>query len=272
MFRTITIIDKNNFIQLPVDIQESENEEDKITVDVPLLIRLLEYAREDVKDDVTIHNVATRMIELSEEGDYLTMKHYAEIVGKPSIMTEETMLFRMDSRTLWSRFAWSLLNYSIALNSEISGVEQSEQRIYTHAAKLGSFIKPYYGEEISSQLTAALTEFARLGVQVMKDLKDGIPLDGTKAQWDKNINDIAIFLSTINPEYWPFEAVKSYFNTLVTLWIDSIRARNEQNWVANDLAIDSIDALVTTGNGDSPSLADVFSSGVIMQYPDEFRK
>lgn len=269
MFRTITIIDKGDFVDPEVEV-EMENEEDKITVDVPLLIRLLEYAREDSKDDLDLHNVATRMIDLSEKGDTLTMEHYAEIVGKPSILTEETMMFRMDSRTLWSRFAWSLLNYSIALNSEISGVEQAEARIYAHAAKLGNFIKPYYGDANALALAAALTEFGRLGVQVMKNLKDGIPLDGTTAQWDKNIEDIATFLSSINPEYWPKEAVKSYFTILVSLWIDSIRARNEQNWDANNLAIDSIDKLMITGNGDSSSLADVFSGGVIMQHPEKF--
>lgn len=267
MFRTITVIDKADFIQPEVEV---ENEEDKITVDVPLLIRLLEYAREDVKDDVTLHNVATRMIELSEKGDYLTMEHYAKIVGKPTIMTEKTMDFRMDSRTLWSRFAWSLLNYSIALNSDIDGKEQAEARIYSHAAKIGNFVEPYYGKDNATAVASALTEFGRLGVMVMQDLKAGKPLDGTKALWDANINDIATFLSSLNPEYWPYEAVKSYFDTLVTLWIDSIRSRNERNWAANETAIDNIDKLVTTGNGVSSSLADVFSSGILMQQPEKF--
>jgi hypothetical protein len=104
----------------------------------------------------------------------------------------------------------------------------------------------------------------------MQDLKAGKPLDGTKELWDANINTIASFLSSLNPEYWPYEAVKSYLDTLVTLWIDSIRARNERNWDANELAVDSIDKLVTTGNGISASLADVFSAGVLMQQPEKF--
>lgn len=267
MFRTITIIDKADFVQPEIEL---ENEEDKITVDVPLLIRLLEYAREEVKDDVTIHNVATKMIELSEEGECLTMEHYSKIVGKPTIMTEKTMQFRMDSRTLWSRFAWSLLNYSIALNSEIDGKEQAEARIYSHAAKIGKFIQPYYGTENATTVAGALTEFGRLGVMVMQDLKAGVPINGSKAFWDANIDTIATFLSSLNPEFWPYEAVKSYFDTLVTLWLDSIRARNAREFDANEIAIDSIDKLVTTGNGDSSSLADVFSAGILMQQPEKF--
>jgi hypothetical protein len=198
------------------------------------------------------------------------MSNYAEIVGKPTIMTEKTMEFRMNARTLWSRFAWSLLNYSIALNSEIDGKEQAEARIYSHASKIGNFIEPYYGKDNATTVAAALTEFGRLGVQVMKDLKAGVPINGSQALWDANIDTIATFLSSLNPDYWPYEAVKSYFDTLVTLWLDSIRSRNERNWDANEIAIDAIEKLVISGNGESSSLADVFSAGILMQQPEKF--
>lgn len=59
-----------------------ENEEDTITVNVPLMIRLLEYAREDAKRDVDLHFVTERLIELSEEGETLEMENYAEIIGE----------------------------------------------------------------------------------------------------------------------------------------------------------------------------------------------
>jgi hypothetical protein len=58
------------------------NPKDTITVDVPLFIRLLEYAREDAKTDMDLHNVAENIIDLSEEGEVLTMDNYNAIVGK----------------------------------------------------------------------------------------------------------------------------------------------------------------------------------------------
>ena len=57
------------------------NPKDTITVDVPLFIRLLEYAREDAKTDMDLHNVADNIIDLSEEGEVLTMDNYNAIVG-----------------------------------------------------------------------------------------------------------------------------------------------------------------------------------------------
>lgn len=56
------------------------NEEDTIRVDVPLMIRLLEYAREDAKSDVDLHIVAEKLIELSVNGDVLDMDDYEDIV------------------------------------------------------------------------------------------------------------------------------------------------------------------------------------------------
>ena len=59
---------------------EIENEEDVIKLNVPLMIRLLEYAREDANHDVDLHVIAENLVDLSEEGDVLEMKHYPEIV------------------------------------------------------------------------------------------------------------------------------------------------------------------------------------------------
>jgi hypothetical protein len=60
--------------------QEQENQIDVITVDVPLFIRLLEFAREDSTDDMQLHEVASKLVELCADGDIMTMEQYDEIV------------------------------------------------------------------------------------------------------------------------------------------------------------------------------------------------
>jgi hypothetical protein len=67
------------------------NPADKITVDVPLFIRLLEYAREDAKTDMDLHNVAENAIALSETGRTLTMAQYDEIVKNPQQELQERL-------------------------------------------------------------------------------------------------------------------------------------------------------------------------------------
>jgi hypothetical protein len=61
--------------------QEQENKMDVISVDVPLFIRLLEFAREDATDDMKLHDVAEKLIELCADGDIMQMEQYDEIVG-----------------------------------------------------------------------------------------------------------------------------------------------------------------------------------------------
>jgi len=54
---------------------------DTVSMDIPLLLRMMEYAREDAKTDEDLHDVAEKMIELSKHHDYLCMENYDEIVG-----------------------------------------------------------------------------------------------------------------------------------------------------------------------------------------------
>ena len=57
------------------------NPSDKVTLDIPLFIRLLEYAREDAKTDMDLHNVAEKAISLSETERTLTMNDYDGLVA-----------------------------------------------------------------------------------------------------------------------------------------------------------------------------------------------
>ena len=61
--------------------QRSNDPTDTVTVDIPLLIRLLEYAREDAKTDMDLHSVTEKLIAFSKEHATLTMAQYDAIVG-----------------------------------------------------------------------------------------------------------------------------------------------------------------------------------------------
>lgn len=49
---------------------------DVVTFDIPFLIRVLEYSREDAKTDMDLHNVVTKLIQIRNKG-VLTMKDYS---------------------------------------------------------------------------------------------------------------------------------------------------------------------------------------------------
>ena len=78
------------FTEEPEEPAVEENPEDTVTMDIPLLIRLLEYAREDAETDMDLHNVTDMLIELSKDGDVLTMDNYDQIVGDQKMLPAPT--------------------------------------------------------------------------------------------------------------------------------------------------------------------------------------
>jgi len=70
-------------------VQEAEDEDvvDTVTLDVPLMIRMMEYAREDARDDMDLHDVAERMIAMSKDGP-LSMDDYESIISNADVPAE----------------------------------------------------------------------------------------------------------------------------------------------------------------------------------------
>lgn len=71
------------------EVEEETDAVDTITMDVPLFIRMLEYAREDASADVDLHDVAENAVSLNKEQDILSMDDYdallpsdAELIDK----------------------------------------------------------------------------------------------------------------------------------------------------------------------------------------------
>jgi|688.fasta_scaffold13090_2 hypothetical protein len=62
---------------------------DTISMDVPLFLRMLEYAKEDAQEDVDLHDVTQRATELSKTKPFLSMEDYNEIVAASQEIDEE---------------------------------------------------------------------------------------------------------------------------------------------------------------------------------------
>lgn len=74
-------IDSKEYISNRKQIKEEENPIDTITMDVPLFIRMMEFAREDAQSDLDLHDVAEKAISLSNNGKTLTMSDYETMFG-----------------------------------------------------------------------------------------------------------------------------------------------------------------------------------------------
>lgn len=62
--------------------ENSINPTDTVKIDVPLLIRLLEYAREDASSDMDLHDLAEKLVDRGRRGKTLSMKDYEYVVDE----------------------------------------------------------------------------------------------------------------------------------------------------------------------------------------------
>ena len=69
--------------------EEQPDAIDIITLDVPLFIRMLEYAKEDAADDMDLHDVATKTIALSKQKGILSMEDYDDLIPAETPIAED---------------------------------------------------------------------------------------------------------------------------------------------------------------------------------------
>jgi hypothetical protein len=75
------LLKRDAAIKKAMAVKEETNPIDVVAMDVPLLIRMMEFAREDAKTDMDLHDVAEKAIALSTSGKVLNMADYEAITS-----------------------------------------------------------------------------------------------------------------------------------------------------------------------------------------------
>lgn len=72
--------DRANQVGEETELDEAVDKKDVVSLNIPLMIRMLEYAREDAKTDLALHKVVEKLIAIRNRG-VLTMKDYKFVTG-----------------------------------------------------------------------------------------------------------------------------------------------------------------------------------------------
>lgn len=98
MYKKVTTTTTEEYSDMPLNDMSNGNGTAKmyihcIRVDAPLMIRLLEYAREDSMSDIDLHKIVEKMMEESSDGSVLTMEDYEDLIPpkEPVATIPETM-------------------------------------------------------------------------------------------------------------------------------------------------------------------------------------
>jgi hypothetical protein len=179
-------------------LKEEADEIDTVTMDIPLLIRILEFAREDAKTDMDLHKVVETLIKMRGDGT-LSMQSYAKIVA---IKEHIESLDEISKKTAQSY----LVKAGKELNTGSKTPQKRDKRIdgYWNASKRLSNEKPT-SEEVE--------ELSELSKETLKSYQH-------KASVSRGENSVAAFKSkdTDRSKYLAVDAKR-------TKGLDAVRKR-----------------------------------------------
>jgi hypothetical protein len=177
------------------NLKEAFNPTDIITMDVPLFIRVMEYAREDAKNDMDLHGVAEKAIQTSVNGKTLTMSDYNTIIPK-NVLDEDDWKQSDDESDMAHSQLTSVKNNAVKLINMINPDEQLDAWVQSKLTKAQDYLQSVYdylnGEETieEKKLTTAEKEKKEDIVKAMKKTFKG-PKAAMYAIATKKAKDVA---------------------------------------------------------------------------------
>src|SRR5512135_420651 len=167
-------------------------------------------------------------------------------------------------RRLWMDHTVYTRLYIVSATADLPDAQAVAGRLLRNQADIGSAIVPYYGKGAGAKLTELLKEHIVIAVDVVAAAKAGDQKKFAEAdkRWIANADDIAVFLSSANPN-WPKKDAADLLHLHLQLIKEFATARLGKNY---DEDIKKLDEYFTEGM----LIADTLSEGVIKQFPNKF--
>nr|WP_240793368.1 acetylglutamate kinase [Psychrobacillus vulpis] len=139
-----------------------------------------------------------------------------------------------------------------------------QERLLRNATDMGNSIRPFYGDQTADRYTELLMEHLVLAAELVTAAVKG---DAKKAkekekEWYRNADDIAVFLSSINP-YLSKEEVQKMFYTHLALTKNEAVSMIQKKYKESVQLFDQIEEQAL-------EMADMISGAIIMQFPYMF--
>ncbi|MMZ63431.1 hypothetical protein D1872_256870 [compost metagenome] len=138
------------------------------------------------------------------------------------------------------------------------------ERLLRNQQDIGNLIKPYYGEAAGNKLADLLREHILIAGKIVAAAKanDQAAVKKLEADWHRNADDIAKFLSEANPN-WQFKQLQDMLYTHLQLIAEIVLSCIQGDWKADIEATDKNEIHMI-------HLADILTEGIIKQFPDKF--
>ena len=188
-------------------------------------------------------------------------------LGVPALRTHQlsALDFHNTMRKLWEdHITWTRL-YIVSVAADLPDKDAVAERLLQNQVDIGDAIRPFYGDEAADQLTALLKDHILGAAEILDAAKAGdqAQVDAASQKWYANADEIAVFLSSANPDNWPEADMKAGMKMHLDLTLKEAVDRLEGNMAADIQDYDQVHDHIL-------GLADLLSSGIMAQFPDQF--
>lgn len=168
---------------------------------------------------------------------------------------------RNTMRLLWEQHVYWTKTAITSLINNSSDLETVLARLLRNAPEMGNALKPFYGEQIGDQYSALIKEHLVIAADLVNAAKvgDTQKFEEIDKKWYANADEIAIFLSSINPYISQKDMREMMYKHLDLFKVETV-ALLQKDYQA---AIDTFDEIELQ----ALHMADTISIAISKQFP-----
>lgn len=176
-----------------------------------------------------------------------------------------TQGFHDAMRKLWEdHVTWTRL-FIVSDIAQLPDESATTQRLLQNQTDIGNAVKSFYGDAAGDQLTSLLRDHILTAAELLSAVRagDNGRIQAARAAWYANANDIAAFLHSANPRFWPLDDMQAMMREHLDLTLAEALDHFNGNYTADVADYDHVHNHIL-------GFADELSDGIIRQFPQKF--
>ena len=170
-----------------------------------------------------------------------------------------TMRTLLEEHVTWTR----LMIISVA--GELPDRSTTGGRLARSQAKIGETFRPFYGDLAGARIAKLLRDHVSRCVELIETAKTGDTAALVQARAANYLagDEIARFLTRVNPSNWPRRVIKRPIATIVDLTLVEALARVHGDYFVDVVAYEQL-------HQEMLAVADLLADGIVSQFPETF--
>jgi len=167
---------------------------------------------------------------------------------------------------LWEdHVTWTRV-YIMSVTSGLPDADAAAGRLLQNQTDIGNAVKPLYGDQAGEQLTSLLREHILIAAELLAAAKAGdtAGFEDANERWYQNADDIAAFLNSANPRYWPLDDMQMMMKDHLDLTLEEASARLNGDWAGDVAAYDKV-------HDEILQMSAMLTEGILRQFPKNFK-